>query len=242
MSFDCKKPYSNCVVCNRAKPSRQVLASLSPLGVLEYPWEVVGMDFLTNYQKNSKLQYTAILILVCHLKNMAHFVPCHKEITAKETTNLFIDNCYTLHGVPKVIASDRDPRFVGTFWQSFMRKLNTKLNMSSARQPQADGLTERANETMQILLRCYTIESRFDWVSNLPTVEFYYNCSINESSKHYLFEVSYGFQLATLADRLLLLNRAPTSAADRLTGLASIRDVVRELLKHSKQGMAARSF
>ena len=73
-----------------------------------------------------------------------------------------IDNCYKLHGVPKVIVPDRDPRFVGNFisgWQSFMRKLNTKLNMSTARHPQTDGLTKRVNETMQKILCCYTTDS-----------------------------------------------------------------------------------
>jgi hypothetical protein len=95
-------------------------------------------------------------------KKMAHFIPCHKEIIAEETTYHFIDNCYKLYGVPKVIVSDGDPRFVGKFWQSFMRKLNNKLNMSTARHLQTDGLTERVNETMQILLRCYTTESGFD--------------------------------------------------------------------------------
>ena len=241
ISFDCKAHCSNCIVCNRAKPNRQRPSSLSPLGVPNYPWEIVGMDFVTYLPKSSKFNYTAILILVCHLTKMAHFIPCHKEITAEETADLFIDYCYRLHGVPKVIVSDRDPRFVGKFWQSFMRKLNTKLNMSTARHPQTDGLTERVNETMQILLRCYTAESGFDWVSQLPMVEFYYNCSINEASKHSPFEVTYGFQPATPADRLLPLTGAPASVADRLTDLVSVREVVRELLILSKQRMAARS-
>jgi hypothetical protein len=44
---------------------------------------------------------------------MAHFVPCQKEIVAEESTELLIDNCYRLHGgVPKVIVSDKDPKFV----------------------------------------------------------------------------------------------------------------------------------
>jgi hypothetical protein len=46
---------------------------------------------------------------------MAHFVPCHKEATAEEIKYLFIVNCYRLHGVPKVIVSERNPRFVGKF-------------------------------------------------------------------------------------------------------------------------------
>ena len=128
----------------------------------EYPWEVVGINFVTNLPKSSKLQYTAILILACHLITMTDFVPRHKEVTVEDTSDLFIENCYRLHGVPKVIVSDRDPRFVGKFWQSFISKLNTKLNMSTARHPQTDGLTEQVNETKQILSRCYTTEYGFD--------------------------------------------------------------------------------
>jgi orotate phosphoribosyltransferase len=52
---------------------------------------------------------------------------------------------------------------------------------------------------------------------------------------------SYGFQTATHADRLRPITWAPTSAVDRLTNLASTRDVVRELLTLSKHRMVARS-
>ena len=53
---------------------------------------------------------------------MAHFVPCHKEITAEDSADFFIDHCYRLHDVPRVIVSDRDPKIVGKFWQTFMVK------------------------------------------------------------------------------------------------------------------------
>ena len=94
---------------------------------------------------------------------------------------------------------------------------------------------------MQNLLRCYTKDSRFDWISHLPMVKCYYNCSINEASKHSPFEVSYGFQPTTLADRLLPLTGALAHIVERLAGLGSVRDVVRELLTLSKQRMDARS-
>jgi len=162
MSFDCKTHCSNFVVCNRARPSRQGFTSLSPLGVPNYPWEIADMDFVTDLLKNSKYNFIVFLVLVCHSTKMAHFVPCHKEKTSEEIIDLFIDKCYKLHGVPKVIVSDRDPRFVGKFLQSFMKKLNTKLNMSTARHPQTVGLTERVIETMHILLRCYAAKYRFN--------------------------------------------------------------------------------
>jgi hypothetical protein len=74
--------------------------------------------------------------------------------------------------------------------------------MSSARHLQIDGLTERVNETMRILLRCYRTKSRFDKVSQLPMVLLYCNCSINEASTYFPIEMSYGFQPATLTDIL----------------------------------------
>jgi hypothetical protein len=72
-------------------------------------------------------------------------------------------------------------------------------------------------------------------------VKFYYNCSINEATSHSPFEVMYGFQPSTLACRLLLLNSVTAEAADRLTMITDIRDVIHQLIKLSKERMAARS-
>ncbi len=81
----------------------------------------------------------------------------------------------------------------------------------------------------------------FDWTSHLRMVEFYYNCSINEATSHSPFEVMYGFQPSTHADRLLPLSGATAEAAVRFTMIADIKDVVYELIKLSKERMAAKS-
>ena len=72
-------------------------------------------------------------------------------------------------------------------------------------------------------------------------VDFYYDCSINEATSHSPFEVMYGFQPSTPAKRLLPLAGATAEAADRLTMIRDIRDVVHQLIKLSKERMAARS-
>ncbi len=88
---------------------------MHPLGVPEYPWEIVGIDYVTDLPKSGSNCYTSVFIMVCHFTKMAHFVPCHKDITTEESSELCIDNRYRLHGVPKVIVSDRDPKFAGKF-------------------------------------------------------------------------------------------------------------------------------
>jgi hypothetical protein len=129
------------------------------LGVSKYPWEFFGIDYVTDLSRSGSHGYTSVFILGCHLTKMAHFIPCHKDITAKESSELFIDNCYRLHGVHKVIVSDRNPKFAGKCRQCFMRKLNTKLNTSTARHSRTVGLTKRVNANMQTLLRWYCAES-----------------------------------------------------------------------------------
>jgi hypothetical protein len=52
-----------------------------------------------------------------------------------------------LHGLPRVLISDRDPKFVSGFWQTLWRRLGTRLNTSSSRYPETYGLTERAKNT-----------------------------------------------------------------------------------------------
>ena len=90
MTFDCKTYCQHCGVCNRAEPDRRGGASLQPLGILEYPWESGGIDYLNNLPSSGTYWYTTVFILVCHLTKMAHFVQCHKEITAEVSTNLLI--------------------------------------------------------------------------------------------------------------------------------------------------------
>ena len=111
---------------------------------------------------NVALLVIQLFLMVYHLTKTAHFVPCHKEITAEESATFFISSCYKLHGVSRTLVSDRDLKFVGKFWQSFMGKLNTKLSTSIARHPRTDGLPEKVNQTMQTLLRYYSAESSFD--------------------------------------------------------------------------------
>jgi hypothetical protein len=66
-------------------------------------------------------------------------------------------------------------------------------------------------------------------------VEFYYTCSINEATSHSPFEVVYGFQPSTPANRLLPLTGIIAEADDRLTMIKDIKDGVHQLAKLSKE-------
>ena len=65
-----------------------------------------------------------------------------------------LGNVIKYHGFPKTVVSDRDPCFLGKFWQALLTAFKTKQLLSSAYHPQTDGQTERVHCTIQQLLRC----------------------------------------------------------------------------------------
>jgi hypothetical protein len=67
--------------------------------------------------------FDCVLIVVDHLTQMAHFRPCTKSVTKKESTNLFLHGVYRLHGLTRVLVTHRDPKFVSGFGQTLCRLL-----------------------------------------------------------------------------------------------------------------------
>ena len=103
-------------------------------------------------------------------------------VTAVELAKLFYREVVRHHGIPSSIVSDRDVRFTSNFWRSLWQQTGTKLAMSTAYHPQTDGQTERANRTLEEMLRAYTNYQQNDWDEKLVAAEIAYNNSVQTST------------------------------------------------------------
>ena len=97
-----------------------------------------------------------------------------------------------MHRIPKVIISNRDPKFTSNFWKSQFRGLNTTLNFSTSFHPQTDGQIERVNQVLEDLLRMYVKDHPGKWEDYLHLVEFAYNNNYQASARFSPFEILYG--------------------------------------------------
>ena len=88
------------------------------------------------------------MVLVDRLSKMTHLVATNLSVDALGCAQIFRDNVYRIHGMPKEIICDRDPRFRSAFTQSLADILGTKIKMSTAFHPQTDGQTERMNRVV----------------------------------------------------------------------------------------------
>ena len=94
--------------------------------------------------------------------------------------------------MPTTIVSDRDPRFTSTFWQNVMDRLGTYTAMSTAYHPQTDGQTERANRTIEEMLRSYVTTAQIDWDEHVSMLELAYNNATQASTQFSPFFMNYG--------------------------------------------------
>ena len=108
----------------------------------------------------------------------------------QQLAKLFFREVVKHHGIPLSIISDRDPRFTAIFWQSLWRMWGTKLSMSTAYHPQTDGQTERANRTLEDMIRNYVGPNQADWDEHLPALEFAYNNSKQASTNMTPFQMN----------------------------------------------------
>jgi len=148
------------------------------------------MDFITDLPLSKGSD--TVLIVIDRLTKMAHFIPCTKNMHAKQFQETFIKEIFRLHGLPRDIITDRGLIFTSDLWKETTRKLGIERRLSTAFHPQTDGQTERTNSTLEQYLRAYVNYQPDDWKELLPIAEFAYNNGYQESTKHTPFFANYG--------------------------------------------------
>ena len=121
-------------------------------------------------------------MFVDRLSKRVHLAPVETTITAPQLARVFVDTVVKHHGVPEIIVSDRDPRFVSEFWRSLFSLLGTQLNISTAFHPQTDGQTERTNRQLEQVLRHYVNAQHTDWDELLAVAEFAINSHVSAAT------------------------------------------------------------
>ena len=182
-----------CPICQRDKPSAaKPPGALKPLPIPDGRWKSIGMDFICGLPLTPR-GHNAIFLVIDRLTKMVHMQACNmKGMSSTRVARLLVDTVVKHHGVPESIVCDRDPKFSSGFMVDLMKILRTKMNMSTAYHPQSDGLTERANRTLQDMLRHYVGVEQTDWDEHLALAEFAINNAYNESTGSTPFRLNYG--------------------------------------------------
>ncbi|MBW0464954.1 hypothetical protein O181_004669 [Austropuccinia psidii MF-1] len=100
-------------------------------------------------------EFNAFLVIVDRYSKILRCLPCHKEDTSMDTDLLFWNNIIATGGVPKIIISDREPKFTSEVWTNLYDMVCTKISLSTAYHPQTDALAESMIQTMEDIIRWF---------------------------------------------------------------------------------------
>jgi hypothetical protein len=222
---------TTCDACQRNKTGRLSKGLLQPLSVPKRAWDSIGMDFITQLPM-TKAGHDCILVFIDSLTKMVHLVPTISKVSAVESAKLLFHNVWRLHGLPKEIVSDRDPRFTSECWTEIMLMVGNKQSMSSIFHPQTDGQTEQANDILEDMLRAYVSPEQHNWDECLDAAEFAINNAWQEAVRATPFELNYGHHPTTPVSVLVEQNSRDTVAK-------ALVDCVSDGIKRAREHMEA---
>jgi len=191
------------------------------------------MDFIVGLPWSNG--FNAVLVVVCRLTKMRHFIPCRDTTSSQDFAQLYVDNVFRLHGLPTSIVSDRGPQFISVFWQELCKTLMIESKLSTPYHPRTDGQTERLNAILEQYFRCFVNYLRDDWSFWISMAEFASNNHASETTGASPFFANYGYDPTwTIAPSVdgnqtsPVLSSEPTEFAKQLA----------EITKHLRTEMA----
>ena len=154
------------------------------------PWEMIGVDTVGPLPiTDRKNQY--ITVFTDHFTKWVEVFATPRS-DSLSMAKLFVEEVICRHGAPQKLLSDRGAAFLSRMSRHLYRLLNVKKVNTSAYHPQTDGLNERYNKTVIIMLSMYVGEHQKDWDVYLPYVRFAYNTSIQSSTGETPFFLMHG--------------------------------------------------
>jgi hypothetical protein len=192
MTRGVKNLVRSCPVCDRVKASFNAHHStLHPLPIegLFYRW---GVDLAGPFKATSRGNLY-VMICIEHFSKWVEVVPLPNKCAAT-TAQGFMSAVISRFGAPAEVVHDQGSEFDGEFAELLYRCF-IDPRPTSANHPQADGLAERAVQTVKLALRKMALGNKnnpMEWDEQLFWVVMGYRCSVQAATKFSPYRMLYG--------------------------------------------------
>ena len=181
----------SCDQCQRSIPKGRVTkVPMEQLPIIDEAFSRISIDLIGPIQPASERGHRYILTAVDFSTRYPEAVPL-KGIETERVAEALVE-IFSRVGLPKEILSDRGSQFTSDLMKEICRLLSIKQLITSPYHPQCNGLVERFNGTLKMMLKKMTSERPRDWDRYIPAALFAYREAPNESLKFSPFELLYG--------------------------------------------------
>ena len=141
-----------CYTCGRIKQQNVAAQGpMLPLPTPHRPMLMLSLDFVTGMPR-TLTGYDAILTITDKFSKFKFLRPASTSWTSEDVFTV-LSRVFHEHGWPRVLVSDRDPRFTSETYKLLMEANGVQLAFSTANHPQTDGQSEITNKVVMDRLR-----------------------------------------------------------------------------------------
>uniref|UniRef100_A0A914HQZ2 RNA-directed DNA polymerase n=1 Tax=Globodera rostochiensis TaxID=31243 RepID=A0A914HQZ2_GLORO len=233
MLGDCVKFALNCRICAHARKPRKNEPPMQTVHTLE-PLELVCIDILSIGPSESANRY--VLVAIDHFTKYIVATPIPDK-TSETVARAFVKEFILVLGAPKRIHSDKGGEFVNETLNEILKLLGIEKTVTAGYDPQANGVTERANQTILNMLRRST-ESNWSWDERIPFIAFAYNTTPSDVTGFSPYHLLFGKPANFPGDQEMKGQVNPSYTVDEDTYLQlfreNLRDIIRQAGKNSQ--------
>ena len=143
-------------------------------------WERVAMDLLDMSITSAKGNRYLLVMVDC-FSRWTEACPLPDK-TAISVADAFFSNIVCRFGMPTVIHSDQGREFENKVMHELCILGGAHKTKTTPYHPESDGLVERFNRTLLMMLAMFAGEHKDDWDDLLPPVMMAYRSSVHEST------------------------------------------------------------
>lgn len=191
ITADVKRFVASCDICQRTVPKGKV--PRVPLGrtrVIETPFKRVAIDIVGPIQPPSKHGNRYILTLMDYATRYPDAVAL-PSIETERVAEALVE-MFSRFGVPNEVLSDRGTNFTSDLMKEVARLLSVRQLHTTPYHPMANGMVEKFNGTLKLMLKRMCAEKPKDWDRYLAPLLFAYREVPQASMGFSPFELLYG--------------------------------------------------
>ena len=229
---DVKTYIASCTICLAQKspcPRR------APMGHVEvgHRWERVAMDLL-DMSVTTARGNRYVLVMVDCFSRWTEACPLPDK-TAHSVADAFFNQVVCRFGMPSVIHSDQGREFENKIMQELCILCGSHKTRTTPYHPESDGMVERFNRTLLMMLAMFAGKNRDDWDDLLPAVMMAYRSSVHESTGFSPYRLMFGEECTLPMD--IWLPKEQSDTPDPITSLYAIwvRDALEEAYEQVRQ-------
>ncbi|EFO90955.1 hypothetical protein CRE_29046 [Caenorhabditis remanei] len=180
MTKDIRRIVEGCTTCQKNKDTIQtrIQAKLGKFPEASAPFQRVHADYVGPLPETTR-RNKYIAVFVCAFSKFIIAEPVIDQ-TAETLCNVFTDRVVSRFGAPKLLVTDRGTNFMSKKFEDLLTSINCAHNASTAYHHKANGQVERANQTIEMMLR--QVKDKEEWDIDLQPLIHAYNNSVNSTT------------------------------------------------------------